>query len=173
MLSYCFSLGLYFDPESGGDMCLRMFGSHSADYMALYSGRQAKRRGTKLTTQFQLAPKSRKYGSIQPFPNTHSWRWDYWLSTGTTSSFIMGNQERKIEAIKVLFIFVGCILLRNIITLSKYTCNRNWDSCYFILVYSQHVSTLLVKCNITVFAHYNEGNKIEDIENTQYTSITF
>jgi hypothetical protein len=25
-------------------------------------------------------------------------------------------------------------------TLPKYTCSRNWNSCYFILVYSQHVS---------------------------------
>jgi hypothetical protein len=33
------------------------------------------------------------------------------------------------------FSFVACILLRYIITLSKYTCNRNWNSCYFILVF--------------------------------------
>jgi hypothetical protein len=55
------------------------------------------------------------------------------------------------------FIFVGWILLRYIIALSKYTCNRNWDSCYFILVYSQHVSTLIghpqVKKSKTIYNH--------------------
>jgi hypothetical protein len=34
-----------------------------------------------------------------------------------------------------IFIFVGCILLRCIIALSKYTCNRKCNYCYFILVF--------------------------------------
>jgi hypothetical protein len=34
------------------------------------------------------------------------------------------------------FIFVGCILLRYIITLSKYTCNRNWDSSLYFSLFT-------------------------------------
>jgi hypothetical protein len=35
-------------------------------------------------------------------------------------------------------LFTGWVTMS--FTLSKYTCNRNWDYCHFILVYSQHVS---------------------------------
>jgi hypothetical protein len=45
------------------------------------------------------------------------------------------------------------MMIMTMITLSKYTCNRNWDSCHFIPVYSQQVSAptshLQVKYNIT------------------------
>jgi hypothetical protein len=52
-----------------------------------------------------------------------------------------------------IFYFCGCILLRYVTALSKCTCNRNWDSCHFISVCSQHVSALTghlqVKYNVT------------------------
>jgi hypothetical protein len=38
-LHTCFLLGLYFDPEDGGDMFLRNVGSLSTDYTALYPRR--------------------------------------------------------------------------------------------------------------------------------------
>jgi hypothetical protein len=57
------------------------------------------------------------------------------------------------------FIFVGCILLHYIITLSKYACNLNWNCYYFILVFHNMfrplraifrwntTSILLLKCH--------------------------
>jgi hypothetical protein len=95
MLSYYFSLGLYFDHESGDDMCFRIFGSHSEDYMPLHSGRLIKQQGMKLTTQFQPVPESRKCGSIQPFPNTPSWRWDYIVKHRDNFAFFIGKPREK------------------------------------------------------------------------------
>jgi hypothetical protein len=51
-------------------------GSHQASY-PVGTGR-----GVKLTTRLLLVPRSRKRGSIYPFPHTSSWR-SAWLCTGT------------------------------------------------------------------------------------------
>jgi hypothetical protein len=85
------------------------------------------------------------------------WKWYSFQSrkplSSTTCCFQYLTNWSICSTESYIFIFVGCILLRYTITLSKYTCNRNWDSCHFIPVYSQHVSAptdhLQVKYNIT------------------------